>query len=341
MKKIIFSTFWVLIVSLSTFAQSLSGVVTIGDMNNGGCLALSGVKPNNGIEIILGNCETNLYKNWKLVDGGNGSYAIKNEKSGFCLGVSEAIKGSVSRIIQASDLGQSDTQWQFIETKDGFYKIQNLKTGLFLGTIPSLSELKPSTRIGFCPDDEKKYPIKWAVKPTLKIPVVKGLSINADGTVYKDGVLERTIADFNNPNYSVFVISRHAERAGPEETTDLTEAGKQRAQRLATILKYVPIVSVTSTNTIRTMATAKPTADSKTSGTITNYRIPIVTHIANIIALHGQGKKHLVIGHSDTIYDLWPQLTTQAVTYNSNAFDNLFVVVVRSVGNAMVYHFIY
>ena len=61
-----------------------------------------------------------------------------------------------------------------------------------------------------------------------------------------------------------FYIVRHAEKsATPKEDPLLTEAGKQRAERLKGILSNKGIKKVYSTKTLRTTSTAKPLADAR------------------------------------------------------------------------------
>jgi len=99
-----------------------------------------------------------------------------------------------------------------------------------------------------------------------------------------------------------FVVVRHAERA--EDGTDdpaLTEAGADRARRLAERLSSAAGVGVYATAYRRTQATATPTA--------TAWNVPVTTYeggidatslIDEITQQHSSGTI-LIVGHADTV----------------------------------------
>jgi phosphohistidine phosphatase SixA len=128
---------------------------------------------------------------------------------------------------------------------------------------------------------------------------------------------------------TTYYIVRHAEKASaePNMSTDvpLTDAGKQRAEKLKEILKDKMIRYVFSTNTIRTKTTAEPTA---------NY-FKLKTELysksdsAFISKLKSVKKNTLITGHSNTVDDIVNMLCNEIkveADLKDNEYDNLFVV---------------
>jgi phosphohistidine phosphatase SixA len=126
-----------------------------------------------------------------------------------------------------------------------------------------------------------------------------------------------------------YYIVRHAEKvtAEPNMSTDvpLTDAGKQRAEKLKEILKDKKIGYIFSTNTIRTKTTAEPTA---------NY-FKLKTELytkpdsAFIVKLKSLKKNTLIAGHSNTVDDIVNLLCNEIKVESDlkdNEYDNLFVV---------------
>lgn len=126
---------------------------------------------------------------------------------------------------------------------------------------------------------------------------------------------------------STIFIVRHAEKAASRgKDPDLSQAGRARAESLASILKEVGITAIYATEFKRTQETAAPLA--KTIG-IALVRLPgkstaeLVTKLRDL-----QGGNALVVGHSDTIPQLIKALGIDAViNIKDNEYDNLFVVI--------------
>jgi 2,3-bisphosphoglycerate-dependent phosphoglycerate mutase len=139
-----------------------------------------------------------------------------------------------------------------------------------------------------------------------------------------------------------FYVVRHAEKAaapaGNMMGTDvpLSEAGKQRAERLKELLKDKKVGLIYSTNTIRTKATAQPTAD--------YFNIPIAIYNARpdsafIHLLMAQKKNTLVVGHSNTVDDIVNMLCNEIKIpgdLNDPDYDNLFVI--KRKGKKFIFH---
>lgn len=112
-----------------------------------------------------------------------------------------------------------------------------------------------------------------------------------------------------------FVVVRHAEKATDDpEDPRLTEAGRQRAQRLAGLLADAPVVAVYATEFRRTRETGQPTADA--------HRVPVSAYFSRGPAGesatrwrrdHDHGTV-LIVGHSNTVPDLVAALSGQVAT---------------------------
>lgn len=131
---------------------------------------------------------------------------------------------------------------------------------------------------------------------------------------------------------SVFVV-RHAERADAAAGTapmmatdpDLSEAGKARAQSLATALKDAGITAIYTTEYKRTQQTGEPLA--KALG-IQVTPVPAREMPALLQKLKSAVGNVLVIGHSNTVGEVIAGLgVAEPVKLTDSDYDNLFVVV--------------
>jgi len=128
---------------------------------------------------------------------------------------------------------------------------------------------------------------------------------------------------------AVFVV-RHAEKAaeGSDPDIPLSDAGDQRAERLAVLLQNVGITAIYSTDTVRTRATAQPLAAA--------LHLPVRIYDGkNPQALREALRAEpqaiaLVVGHSNTVPDLLSTLGIAGKIKIADAdYDDLFVVVPR------------
>ena len=138
---------------------------------------------------------------------------------------------------------------------------------------------------------------------------------------------------------TVYVV-RHAEKASDanEKDVPLSEEGKNRAERLAAILKDAGITAIYSTDATRTRSTAEPLA--RAGGrTVRMY--------SDVAALADQIKGEreavvLVVGHSNTVPQIIAALGVRApVEVGDREYDNLFVVVSRPIGEPAFLHLRY
>ena len=131
---------------------------------------------------------------------------------------------------------------------------------------------------------------------------------------------------------TVFVV-RHAERADAGASAspmmasdpDLSDAGRARAESLATTLKDAGITAIFTTEYKRTQQTAAPLAKALGLQVTTVSARDMPGLIEKVKASNGNV---LVVGHSNTVGDVVSRLgVTDAVKLGDNDYDNLFVVV--------------
>jgi len=128
-----------------------------------------------------------------------------------------------------------------------------------------------------------------------------------------------------------YFVVRHAEKLGSSGSTmntnpPLSDAGKQRAEALKDSLHSKKIGYVFSTNTLRTLSTAEPTANyfnlkTKIYDTELND-----TFIAQLLSLR---ENVLIVGHSNTVDDIVNKLCGSVKIPGSlldSAYDDLFVI---------------
>lgn len=128
---------------------------------------------------------------------------------------------------------------------------------------------------------------------------------------------------------STIFLVRHAEKsAGGGNDPDLSEAGRARAESLATTLKDSGVSAIFVTDLKRTQETAAPLAK------ILHLEPAIVPAkdsavlVAKLRALTGNA---LVVGHGNTIPDLIKALgIATPISIEENDYDNLFVLVLDS-----------
>jgi broad specificity phosphatase PhoE len=122
---------------------------------------------------------------------------------------------------------------------------------------------------------------------------------------------------------AVFVV-RHGEKISNDDER-LSEAGKARGQRLAKMLADARVAAVYSTDTERTLGTARPLAEARRLR-VTVYDEPAAL-AEKVRAEHG-GDAVLVVGHSNTVPDILKAFgCAEPVTIAAGEYDNLFFVV--------------
>ena len=128
------------------------------------------------------------------------------------------------------------------------------------------------------------------------------------------------------------ILVRHAERAdaraGARPTMDtdpdLSDAGRQRAESLAAILKDAGITAVFVTEYKRTQQTAAPLAQLLGLTPVSIAAKDVLALVARLEQTHGNA---LVVGHSNTVPEVITALgVTKNVTIAEDEYDSLFVV---------------
>jgi broad specificity phosphatase PhoE len=131
---------------------------------------------------------------------------------------------------------------------------------------------------------------------------------------------------------SIFLV-RHAERAdtagggAPMMAADpsLSDAGRQRAESLATLLKDAGITAIYATEFKRTQETAAPLAKALGLAVTT---VPTKDTAGLIQKLKGATGNVLVVGHSTTVPEIVKALgVTSPVKIDDNEYDNLLIVI--------------
>jgi phosphohistidine phosphatase SixA len=166
---------------------------------------------------------------------------------------------------------------------------------------------------------------RWVVRHyDLTIPVPNDL---AKGLVARIRAFAQGLGD----PVATVVIVRHAEKAAGSDP-DLTEAGRARAERLASMLADVPVVAVFTSEFRRTQATVAPLCGAKG---LTAQAVPAANSKALVEQLRqlGPGKTALVAAHSDTIGPMLRALgVAEPVSIADDDFGELLVVALAPEG---------
>jgi broad specificity phosphatase PhoE len=138
------------------------------------------------------------------------------------------------------------------------------------------------------------------------------------------------------------ILMRHAERQRGEGDDSLSEAGRQRAERLAAILRDAGITHIFVSDLRRTLETAQPLAKAHNlspsriaipaqgRGKIEPAELQVRATLLAISKLPSNAVV-LVVGHSNTVPMFLARLGYgPRVTIADNEFDNLFVVTPRA-----------
>ncbi|MCD9033856.1 histidine phosphatase family protein [Luteimonas sp. Y-2-2-4F] len=135
---------------------------------------------------------------------------------------------------------------------------------------------------------------------------------------------------------TVFLVVRHAEKAtGAGEDPMLSEAGRSRAQSLASLLGDAPLRAVYATPTHRARDTARPTAQRR-GLQVREYdaaRPPSET--ATLLHMRHAGQQVLMVGHSDTVPVLVSSLCACPVApLDEGAYGDLYEIRIGADGHA-------
>jgi broad specificity phosphatase PhoE len=140
----------------------------------------------------------------------------------------------------------------------------------------------------------------------------------------------------------VIFIVRHAERETGEGDDGLSAAGKERAGRLAAMLRDVRITHILTSNLRRTAETAAPLARATGltsvpiaipgagAGGVAPEKLQIQRTVQAVKDLPAAARV-LIVGHSNTVPMLLEALgVAEVITIPATEFDNLFIVTTRA-----------
>ena len=130
---------------------------------------------------------------------------------------------------------------------------------------------------------------------------------------------------------TVVFLVRHAEKTADKDDPGLTADGRERSVHLANLLKDAGIDHIHSTDYKRTRETAAPFAE-MTGLDIEFYTWDDPPGLAR--SLKHDGKRHLVVGHSNTTTKLVTLLGGEAGTEidHSGENDRLYILTINSSG---------
>lgn len=140
------------------------------------------------------------------------------------------------------------------------------------------------------------------------------------------------------PGITTFILVRHAEKANDgSKDPELSEAGKHRAEALATLLSKSTVAAIYSTAFKRTRQTMMPLAQQKVMAVMDYDPSAIASSIEKMLTAH-TGKTIVVCGHSNTIPAMLNYLTgtNDYKNFDDGDYGNLVIISVTSVGHASV-----
>jgi 2,3-bisphosphoglycerate-dependent phosphoglycerate mutase len=133
---------------------------------------------------------------------------------------------------------------------------------------------------------------------------------------------------------TTFILLRHAEKDMKQSTNDpdLSEAGKKRAERLASMLDKTEVTAIYSSDYKRTRQTVQLLAQKK--GQAVQTYVPNKEEDIDLMLAKNKGGTVVVVGHSNTI----PQFANYLLgepkyhTFEDGEYNNLLIVSVASKG---------
>ena len=136
---------------------------------------------------------------------------------------------------------------------------------------------------------------------------------------------------------TTFILVRHAEKDMTQSTNDpdLSAAGKERATRLAEVLKKTDVTAIYSTPFKRTRQTVEPLASNKGLA-VQSYTANTDKDIDAMLAQHAGGTL-VIAGHSNTIPQFANYLLNEKKfsTFEDSDYGNLLVVTVLEKGKTV------
>lgn len=121
-----------------------------------------------------------------------------------------------------------------------------------------------------------------------------------------------------------FFIVRHAEKVDESKDPALSSIGHERAEQLKQTLAHLRIEAIYSTDFSRTKQTVQPLAE-LLGIDIRLYTRPSSAWSNELVQQH-QGKRILIVGHSNTITEIASLLSGKQLATSGDEYDNIYVV---------------
>lgn len=144
-----------------------------------------------------------------------------------------------------------------------------------------------------------------------------------------------------SPPVSIVFVTRHAERETQADDSPLSAEGKERAKRLADVFKNAKVQNLISSRKVRTTQTLEPLAAAM--GTkpedflrIGDLSVASAADVVKAIKGFSSGDVTVVCHHSTTVEPILRELgipDSEARTIDTNAFDNLILVLLPAGGS--------
>ncbi len=162
--------------------------------------------------------------------------------------------------------------------------------------------------------------------------------------VYCQDEVSAKFKQLSSDDYSIFFLTRHAEKVKTGADPDLLPEGKERAHRLANILELIELDMICSSPYKRTRATAEVCASTRKME-ITEYNPKSNKQNAFFTDLMNNqpSSRVLVVGHSNTIPELLNFFVQESV-YNhidDDDYDNFYMVAVKDGKPGKIWNFQY
>ena len=140
----------------------------------------------------------------------------------------------------------------------------------------------------------------------------------------------------DDSNTTTFILVRHAEKADDSSNTNLSEAGKKRAEALAKLLSKVKIDAIYSTRLNRTQQTVKLVAENNDLMIQTYEMNASFPRLTDILAKKYAGKTILIVGHSNTLPMNIARLTQnkKEIEIPETEFDNVYFIQLQDDGTS-------
>ena len=142
---------------------------------------------------------------------------------------------------------------------------------------------------------------------------------------------------FGQETPTLFILVRHAEKDMKQSTNDpdLSEAGKSRAERLATMFDKTNVTAIYSSDYKRTRQTVQPLAQKK--HLVVQTYIPNNDEEIDRILAKNKGGTVVVAGHSNTIPQFANYLIGQPKyqTFEDGEYGNILIVSVVKKGEGV------